>query len=193
MPRPRRVWFPGAIYHITSRGNRRYPIYNDSKDRKKYFKLIEETNHLYPFTLHAYSLMSNHIHLLLETIDHPPSEIIRYLHSKYAMYFNKRHEVDGHLFQGRYCGKIIDTPEYFLSASRYIHLNPVNAGIPDQLLNPLWTSYSAFINNTSKSENVLLSTEKTLSFFPEPRESYYRIYIESCLRGLTPRGQTPFL
>ncbi len=129
MPRKRRVWFPGAIYHITARGNRRDAIFRDVIDYRMYLKLLRNVRNRYPFILHSYCLMQNHLHLQLETIDHPTHFIIRDLHTEYAIYFNRKYDLIGHVFQGRYGAKLILDDDYFLTVSKYIHLNPVKANI----------------------------------------------------------------
>ncbi|MCT8137699.1 transposase [Anaerobacillus sp. CMMVII] len=179
MARKLRIYFGGATYHITNRGNRREAVFYDDEDRNRYLKILEETRAIYPFILHSYCLMSNHIHLLLETIDHHPKEIMKMINSRYAIYFNKRHELVGHLFQGRYGAEIIDTPQYFLEASRYIHLNPVEAKMVERPQDYPWSSYQAFI---SDSKNPHISTEKTLAYFENSQKETYKYYVESILK-----------
>lgn len=173
MSRKPRSWFPGAVYHITDRGNRQMSIFTDDRDRFKYMELLEETRTYYPFTLHAYCLMTNHLHLLLETINHHPQDIMKMLNSRYGIYFNKRHELVGHLFQGRYKSELIDTDGYFLNASRYIHLNPIEAKIVQDPAKYKWSSYSAYV---SDYQNPHITTARILSYFPTaPKETYKRI------------------
>lgn len=174
MPRKLRIWFPGATYHITKRGNRKTDIFYDDKDRYKYLQLLEETRSKYPFILHSYCLMTNHIHLLLETIQDHPKEIMRILNSRYAIYFNKRHQLVGHLFQGRYGAKIIDSPKYFLEASKYIHMNPVEANMVTHPHKYVWSSYQAFI---SKKDDPHITTDKILSYFSNSRN--YKLFVEN--------------
>jgi REP element-mobilizing transposase RayT len=88
LSRSRRIWFPGAKYHITSRGNRRSAIFYDDYDHHAYLELLEEARFYWPFFLHSYCLMTNHVHLQLETIQHHPKEIMKFLNSRYAMDFN---------------------------------------------------------------------------------------------------------
>ncbi|WP_209121697.1 transposase [Alkalihalobacillus sp. BA299] len=149
MARKPRIWFPGATFHITSRGNRRASIFCDHDDRLMYLTLLEETRVQYPFHLHAYCLITNHIHLLLETIDIPTKEIIKKLHSVYAIYFNKRHRTSGHLFQGCYHAELINDDTYLLEVSKYIHLNPVEAKMVIRPESYRWSSYSAYISSNS--------------------------------------------
>lgn len=178
MSRKQRIWFPGAKYHITNRGNRRSALFFDDQDRFVYLKLLEEARRDYPFDLHAYCLMTNHIHLQLETIQHHPKDIMKYLNSRYAIYFNKRHQLEGHVFQGRYGAEMIETPDYFLDVSRYIHLNPVVAKMVKDPQDYPWSSYSAYI---SDSRNPHVTTTNILSFFLEPQKENYRKFVEQCL------------
>ncbi|WP_226036143.1 transposase [Aquibacillus saliphilus] len=90
MGRKKRIWYPGAKYHITSRGIRRTTLFHNEEDRLEYLRLLEETMMLMPFFLHTYCLMTNHIHLQLETLNHSTGDIIKYLHTKYAKYFNQK-------------------------------------------------------------------------------------------------------
>ncbi|MCQ6274690.1 transposase [Bacillus sp. V3B] len=175
MARRLRVWFPGAMYHITNRGNRRAALFYDNSDRKAYLELIEEVRFYFPFTLHSYCLMTNHIHLQLETINHHTMHIMKMLNSRYAMYFNKRHRLVGHVFQGRYGSELIDTVDYQLEVSRYIHLNPVDAKMVKSAENYRWSSYVAYIFNET---NPHVTTHKILSYFPNPQKENYRKYVE---------------
>lgn len=176
MARKPRVWFPGAVYHITNRGNRQLSIFNDDQDRQKYLEILEETRIYYPFILHTYCLMTNHLHLQLETINHHPQDIMKMLNSRYSNYFNKRHGLVGHVFQGRYRSDLIDSMDYFLKVSRYIHLNPVEANIVPDPSRYQWSSYSAYISNEG---NPHVSTEKILSLLPAPSKEHYKKVIEN--------------
>jgi REP element-mobilizing transposase RayT len=180
MSRKIRVWHPGSIFHITSRGNRHATLFYDDYDRKKYLTLLNETCEKFPFYLHAYCLMTNHIHLLLEIINDPPGEIIKMAHSLYAIYFNKRHELDGHVFQGRYKSELIDSPQYLLEASRYIHLNPVKAGIVEHPAQYPWSSYLSYVTT---NPNPFIVTQRILSHVPYPKKKHYQQYVE----GSVPR------
>lgn len=176
MARKRRIWFPGASYHITSRGNRRGDIFYDNNDRLAYLDLLEETRMRYPFYLHAYCLMTNHIHLQIETINDHPQHMMKMLNSLYAINFNKRHRLVGHVFQGRYGAELIHTNEYMLEASKYIHLNPVEAKLVPRPSDYRWSSYATYV---SRQTNPLVTTHKILSLFPEPNQEHYRAYVES--------------
>ncbi|MGV3489277.1 MAG: transposase [Tuberibacillus sp.] len=182
MSRKPRVWHPGDIFHITSRGNRHSIIFYDDKDRRKYLKLLEEARDKYPFYLLAYCLMTNHIHLLLETINDPPGNIIKTVHSLYAIYFNKRHDLDGHVFQGRYRSEHIDSQKYLLEASRYIHLNPVKANITEHPIDYPWSSYASYVTDV---QDPAVVTQKILSYVQYPRKRNYQRYVEGSVPQYT--------
>ncbi|MBT2708647.1 transposase [Bacillus sp. ISL-47] len=99
MPRPHRIWYPGAIYHIVARGNRRAAIFHDHVDFQTYLGILEDVRSMMPFILHSYCLMTNHLHLQLETLNHHIQYIMKEMHSRYAVYLNQRLRTDGHVFQ----------------------------------------------------------------------------------------------
>ena len=175
MSRKLRVWHPGDIFHITSRGNRHAILFCDDRDRQRYMNFLQESRDRYPFYLHAYCLMTNHIHLLLETINDPPGNIIKTIHSLYAIYFNKRHNLDGHVFQGRFKSEHIDSPKYLLEASRYIHLNPVKANMVETPIEYSWSSYASYVSGV---QEAAVTTQKILSYVPYPRKRNYQRYVE---------------
>lgn len=177
MARKPRIWYPGATYHITARGNRRDPIFHDHQDYQRYINLIKLCMEEIPFSIHAYCLMPNHIHLLLETEDKPPGTIIKFIHTRYAIYFNKRYELTGHVFQGRFHANLVKTDDYFLIASKYIHLNPVEAKIVYKPEHYFWSSFSNYLGIIEK--DPILKTKRTLSLFPEPHRLAYQTYVET--------------
>ena len=160
--RKNRVWFPGAKYHITSRGLRKSPLFNDDYDRYKYLDLLKEAIEQYPFHLQAYCLMTNHIHLQIESIETTPSQILKLLHTKYAKYFNKRYDSPGHVFESRYGSELITAIDYELEVNRYIHLNPVKANLVKKTEDYRWSSYRTYF---LQKENPLLSTPSNSFIF----------------------------
>lgn len=176
MVRKRRVWVSGGKYHITSRGIRKYPIFLDDFDRVKYLTLLEETMSACPFILHAYCLMTNHVHLQLESSSIPPNVIISQLHTKYAKYFNKKYDYSGHVFEKRYNAELIDSPAYELDVSKYIHLNPCKAGIVDEPEDYPWSSYRNYLYGEASS---LVFTNQILSYFPHPQAIHYENFVKS--------------
>ncbi|PLS17811.1 transposase [Bacillus sp. M6-12] len=181
MPRQPRVWYPGATYHIVARGNRRSVIFTDHLDYQVYLAILEDVRNMMPFVLHSYCLMTNHLHLQLqlETAHHHIQYIMKEMHSRYAVYLNQRLKMDGHVFQGRYGAKLIETDAYFLEASRYIHRNPLEAKMVVNLADYQWSSYASYVDPLQFNPHV--NHNKTLSYFPEPVEMKYKTFIEKTL------------
>lgn len=140
MARPLRIEYENAFYHITSRGNERKSIFTDRNDNEKFLNYISLVHSRYKVMVYGYVLMDNHYHLLIETPEPNLSRVMRDLNGHYTIYFNKAHKRYGHLFQGRYKSILVDKDNYLLELSRYIHLNPVRAGI---LSKPEDYSYSS--------------------------------------------------
>lgn len=175
MARKHRIWYPGAIYHITARGNRRLSIFYNHDDYINYLKIVADVRSMYPFILHSYCLMTNHLHLQLETTTCPIKTIMKELHSRYAVYFNKKYGYVGHVFQGRYGAELIESDRYFLEVSRYIHRNPLEANMIKDLSTYFWSSYPSYLNLL---ENAYVSLQKTLQYFPEPKVQHYKQFVE---------------
>ncbi|GAA0319152.1 transposase [Bacillus carboniphilus] len=175
MSRKHRIWYPGATYHITARGNRRAALFLEDEDYHMYLSILEDVRGFYPFILHSYCLMTNHIHLQIETIRHHIKDIMKELHSRYAVYLNKKLKVDGHVFQGRYGAELIETAEYFLEVSRYIHRNPLEAHMVNHLIEYPWSSYPSYVHYTN---NPHIDSTKTYSFFFEPVHLRYQKFVE---------------
>jgi putative transposase len=174
--RKHRIWYPGASYHIMCRGNHRHDIYRDDEDREYYLTTLRYVQKLFPYRLHSYCLMTNHVHLQMETADHQISQIMKRINMLYSIYFNKKYNFIGHLFQGRYRAELIETDAYQLEISKYIHLNPVRANMVDTPIDYPWSSYFYY---TEGSFNSLVTTEKILQYFSQPRTDRYRKYVEA--------------
>lgn len=154
MARKPRVHFPGALYHVISRGNQRQQIFRSASDRSHYLQLLSRFHSRYGFRLYAYVLMGNHVHLLLETGPTPLSKIMQGLQQAYALYFNHKYRLVGHLFQGRYKALLCDRDSYLLELVRYLHLNPVRSMlVKDPSLYP-WSSHGAYLGKASGKLNV---------------------------------------
>lgn len=180
MSRPLRIEYPGAFYHITSRGNERRNIFRDDKEREQFLSYFGTATDRYKAVIHVYCLMSNHYHLLLETPLGNLSQIMHHINGAYTTYFNKRHKRSGHLFQGRYKAIVVDKDEYAAELSRYIHLNPVRAGIvknPDEYP---WSSYRYYSGKRKRPE--WLVPDFILSYFgkdtSEARKGYRKFVNE---------------
>jgi len=127
MTRPVRIEFEGALYHVTSRGDRREDIYEDDSDRLQFLEVLGEVVETFNWVCHAYYQMGNHYHLAVETPDGNLSKGMRQLNGVYTQTSNRRHVRVGHLFQGRYKAILMDGDAYLLELTRYVVLNPVRA------------------------------------------------------------------
>ena len=141
MTRPLRIEYAGAVYHITSRGNGRKPIFKDDKDRMALLNILDKVNDRYHWLCHAYCFMDNHYHLIIETPDGNLSKGMRQLNGLYTMRFNKRHDSVGHLFQGRYKAVLLQKEGHLLEVCRYVVLNPVRAKVAQTSRQWKWSSY----------------------------------------------------
>lgn len=140
MPRPPRIEFPGALFHVTARGNERRALFRDDVDREEYLGRLAFYREKFRFRLLSYCLMGNHVHLALRTGHEPLSRVMAGLHSAYAEWFNRRHDRVGHLFQGRYKAFLVQEDRYLHALVRYIHRNPVEARIVRRPSGYRWSS-----------------------------------------------------
>lgn len=148
MSRPLRVEFEGALYHVTSRGNARQAIYLSDADHGAFLTLLSRVIDRTGWILHAYCLMPNHFHLLLETPCANLSDGMRQLNGSYTQLFNRRHNRVGHLFQGRYKALLVEKASYLMELIRYVVLNPVRAGLVKAPWEWKWSSYRATAGRT---------------------------------------------
>ena len=152
MARALRITFPGAFYHVTSRGNDRKNVFKSKHDREKFLEYLESATQRYNALIHAYCLMDNHYHLLLETPSGNLPQIMRHINGAYTTYFNVKRARTGHLFQGRYKAILVDIDEYAKELSRYIHLNPVRAKMVETPEVHCWSSYKFYIGKEKPAE-----------------------------------------
>lgn len=145
MSRPLRVEFEDAIYHVTSRGDRREAIFEDDTDRKALLDVVGHGAERFDASLFAYCLMSNHYHFVLQTRQPNLSRLMRHINGVYTQVYNRRHRKVGHLFQGRFKALLVDRDAHFLEVCRYVDLNPVRAGIVKRPQDWEWSSYRAHI------------------------------------------------
>ena len=141
MARPLRIEFPNAFYHVTSLGNERKTVFRNNRDRERFLSYLESAHERYGAILHVYCLMDNHYHLLLETPRGNLSQSLHHINGAYTTYFNIKHRRSGHLFQGRFKAILVEKDSYSGELSRYIHLNPVRAGLVKNPLRYGWSSY----------------------------------------------------
>jgi len=145
MARKPRIYFPGALYHVIARGNRRERIFRDEKDYQLYQHFLREYKDHYGFHLYAYSLLPNHVHLLIEVGHYPLSRLMQTLQFRYTRNFNIKYKKHGHLFQGRYKAILCEKDSYLLELSAYIHLNAVRAGLVEDPITYRWDSYRLYV------------------------------------------------
>ena len=143
MARPLRIEFSGALYHVTSRGHGREDIYMDDIDRETFISVLSHVCDRFNWVVHAYCLMSNHYHLLIETPDSNLSKGMRQLNGVYTQAFNRYHDRVGHVFQGRYKAILVQKESYLLELARYIVLNPIRAEMVRAAKDWRWSSYRA--------------------------------------------------
>jgi len=145
MSRPLRIEFSGAVYHVTSRGDRREDIYLDDGDRQLWLDTLGEACNRFGWIVHSYCLMTNHYHLLIETPNGNLSRGMRHLNGVYTQRFNRKHKLSGHLYQGRFKAILVQADVYLLELSRYIVLNPIRANMITVLSAWEWSSYPAMV------------------------------------------------
>jgi putative transposase len=176
MPRPPRIETPGGIYHVFARGNRRAPIFLDDLDRRRFLDECAAVFELHDWRCGSFCLMTNHHHLLVQTREADLAAGMHRLHTRYVKWFNRRHDVDGHLFESRFKATLVDSELQLLETARYIVLNPVRAGICAHPGEWPWSSYRATVMGVAPS--ALLDTAWILGLFsPDPkraRERYAR-------------------
>jgi putative transposase len=144
MSRPLRIEFEGAVYHVMNRGAARRAIFMDERDYREFLNTLEEAHRLWGIEVFAYALMGNHHHLCLRTTKANLSRVMRHVDGVYTQRFNRRHKRDGPLFRGRYQAILVEEDEYLLQVVRYIHLNPVEAGIVQRPEEYCWSSHEQY-------------------------------------------------
>ncbi len=183
MARPLRIEYSGAYYHVTSRGNEQRDIFRSQRDRHKFLDYLESSVVRYGAVIHGWCLMSNHYHLLIETPAANLSQIMRHINGAYTTYFNIKRKRAGHLFQGRYKAILVDADCYILELSRYIHLNPVRAGIVTTPEDYTWSSYRSYMGRDETPD--WLNTDIILNYFGDSSsvnaKDKYRQFIEDAL------------
>ena len=141
MARPLRIEYLGAVYHLTSRGNARRKIFRDHQDRETFLETLASVVKRYNWLCHAYCLMDNHYHLIIETMDANLSMGMRQLNGVYTQRYNRRDDKPGHVFQGRFKAVLVQKESYLLELSRYVVLNPVRAKMVEDPKDWAWSSY----------------------------------------------------
>ncbi len=194
MARPVRIEYEGAVYHVTIRGNQRGNIFRSDQDRERFLLKLGESVQRFDVRLYLYCLMTNHVHMVLET---PRGNLSRFMHrlqTAYTVYFNRRHGLSGHLMQGRFGATLVDQDEYMLKLSRYVHLNPVyivehKDKTPrervDVLRQYIWSSYRSYIGKVKPMACIdhapILGM---MGRIKHKRPSVYRSFVEGGIKDM---------
>ena len=172
MARPLRMDYPYTFYHVLSRGNERKEIFRDEKDHLRFLDTLGKMVERFKLEVHAYVLMKNHFHLLVHTKEANLSRAIQWLGVSYSVWFNRKYQRSGHLFQGRFKSFLIENDRYFTTMCLYIHGNPLRARIVKRLSDYQWSSYQAYADK--KHEVSWLTTELVLGMYGGSRKRFLR-------------------
>jgi REP element-mobilizing transposase RayT len=190
MARPLRIDYPDAYYHVTCRGNERKDIFRDDQDRSVFLEKLHSSLEIYTTRLHAYVLMDNHFHLIVQTPKANLSEFMRHFNVSYTGFYNRRHNRTGHLYQGRFKAIVVDADSYLLELSRYVHLNPVRIGSLRRLgmreqLRRLheypWSSLVGYLSSAKRQPWVV--HDEVLGYVGGSRKNYARFVEEGLEKG----------
>lgn len=183
MARPLRIEYPGALYHVTTRGNAQQDIYLDDEDRQEFLVVLARVVSRFHLLLHAYCLMDNHFHLLVETPEANLSKAMRQLNGVYTQAFNRRHQRVGHVLQGRFKAILVDRDSYLLELCRYVVLNPVRVKRTRKAETYPWSSYGAMAGLVPTPP--YLTTDWLLSQFGRQRAVAQRKYQAFVAEGIS--------
>lgn len=186
MSRPLRLELAGGVYHVTSRGDRQEDIFEDDDDRVEWLSLLGRVCERFNWRIHAYCLMDNHYHFVVETAEGNLSKGMRQLNGVYTQYFNRQHGRFGHVFQGRFKAILVEKEAYLLELSRYVVLNPIRAKMVKNIEDWQWSNYLAFCGLQNKQE--WLETDWILGQFAKYRAvaiKHYRNFVREGI-GLPP-------
>jgi putative transposase len=188
MARPLRIEYEGAFYHVTSRGNERRKIYYAKSDYEKFKNYLRDAQEKFGFFLHSYVFMTNHYHLLIETPEGNLNKLMHYMNGSYTNYLNRRRKRSGHLFQGRYKAILIERDSYLLELSRYIHLNPVRAGIVEK---PEFYEHSSYKSFISRKKEEIVYHDLILGMISKGRRNAEKRYEAFVVKGIGENLQDP--
>lgn len=180
MPRPTRIVATGATYHITARGINGEAIFRDVYDRYDYLALLAKAKRKLRMRLIAYALMTNHVHLVVQTDGVSISSVVQMIHGEYAAAFNRKFGRTGHLFGGRFYSRLVEREEYLLELTRYVHLNPVRSGLGDRPEDYPWSSYRLYVSpEITQSLIDPAPVLRTLSSSPQRGRRAYARFVTS--------------
>jgi len=175
MPRPIRIEYPNAFYHVMNRGRGRQNIFHSQNYFVSFLNCLSEANKKFDIVIHAYCLMSNHYHLIIETPQGNLSRAMRHINGVYTQRYNRLRKTDGPLFRGRFKSILIDEDSYLLNLNRYIHRNPIK--LVEQLDSYRWSSYPSYLG--LHSDLKCLNKTKSLAMITNDNLRIYRDYVES--------------
>jgi len=182
MARPLRLELAGGLYHVTSRGDRREAIFLNDADRLVWLEVFAQTCKRFNWICHAWCLMDNHYHIVVETIEGNLAQGMRHLNGVYTQTFNRTHKRVGHVFQGRYKAIIVEKDGYLLELARYVVLNPLRAGMVKVITDWHWSSYAAMLGIQAKPE--WLQSDWILGQFSSQRRRAINLYIDFVRAGV---------
>jgi len=174
MARPLRIEYPGAWYHVMNRGRKSEKIFHDRHDYQVFVDLLEESSEMWNIRVAAYCLMTNHYHILLQTPDGNIARSMRHINGVYTQRFNRKHSCDGQLFRGRYKSILVSADSYLLQLVRYIHRNPVKAGIASTPDDYPWSSHTGYLSVEKRWK--WLHKEFIFSMLTKNREEWVKQY-----------------
>ncbi|MBM7573294.1 transposase [Aquibacillus albus] len=173
MPRSPRRKSRNGIYHIMLRGINRQTIFEDELDKKRFLETIKRFKDSSKIQIYGYCLMDNHIHLLLRETEETVSKVIQRISASYVYWYNYKYERSGHLFQDRFKSENVETSRYFLTVLRYIHQNPLKAGLSNDVFTCEWTSIGEYYNNAN-----LVDVELALHLFSTDRTKATQLFTD---------------
>ena len=182
MARPLRLELAGGLYHVTLRGDRREAIFLDDADRLVWLEVFAQTCKRFNWVCHAWCLMDNHYHIVVETIEGNLAQGMRHLNGIYTQTFNRTHKRVGHVFQGRYKAIIVEKEGYLLELARYVVLNPLRAGMVKDIADWHWSSYAAMLGTQNAPE--WLQTDWILGQFSPQRRRAINRYMDFVRAGV---------
>ncbi len=163
MPRPLRIQYQNAVYHVMNRGQSRREVFCSDEHYKKFLSLLKDCAERWQVEIHAFSLMPNHYHLLLQTPHGNLSRVMRHIDGLYTQWFNRLNDRDGALFRGRYKAILVDEDAYLVELLRYIHRNPVKAGLVAEPEQHKWSGHQGYVKNLNNLK--WLTTHRLMGYF----------------------------
>ncbi len=185
MSRPLRIEYPNAFYHVMNRGASRQAIFLIDDDYEIFLETLKETSKFFDLRIVSYCLMSNHYHLLFQTPKANLSRAMRHLNGVYTQRFNRYHKKDGSLFRGRYKAILVQEDEYLTHLIRYIHLNPIQANLTEDLSKYPWTSHRDYLKG--RDQSPWLHVRLGLAFFSSKLKRALKSYREFMKSGVDPK------